>query len=79
MERTVTSLAEPLWAKVGLSVPDLNQLEAGLSREGRGEGRCLFEKDKSPVRREGGMEEDGRKEGWLGDRLPVKTSWEETR
>lgn len=73
VERTVTSLAEPLWAKVGLSVPDRNQLEAGLSREGRGERRRLFEKDKSPNSQErrwsGGGWKEGRKAGWETDSL----------
>lgn len=72
-ERTVTSLAEPLWAKVGLPVPDRNQLEAGLSREGRGERRRLFEKDKSPNSQErrwsGGGWKEGRKAGWETDAL----------
>lgn len=68
MERTVTSLAEPLWAKVGLSVPDRNQLGAGLSREGRGERRRLFEKDKSLNSQERRWSGGGWKEGRLAGR-----------
>lgn len=70
MERTVTSLAERLWAKVGPSVSliETSWRQVYPERDEEKEDVCLRKTKVQTVRREGGVEEDGRKEGRLAGR-----------